>query len=175
MSQDGMPETHQGEDDGGSVTRRGLLGATAGGLGLAALLQAANSREAKAQTSGGGFFALEVEGVSFGAFIEVSGIGSESTRAGNTKYSNIVLKRGISSATDLWDWRRIIEKGGPDAARKNGSILFYNQSDAEVARWNFQNAWPSKVEGGQTRSLLSDEVLILEEVTLVPKSIKRVR
>lgn len=184
MSQDGMPETHQSEGDGSRVTRRGVLGAAAGGVGLAALLQAANSREAKAQTSREGFFALEVEGVSFGAFIEVSGIGSESAIAGRdpktspskTGFDDIVLKRGISSAVDLWDWRKIIEEGGSDAsgARKNGSIILFDQSQTEVARWNFEQAWPKKLEGGHSK-LLSDDVMILEQVTLVHESITRAR
>ena len=48
---------------------------------------------------------------------------------------------------DIWDWRDQIVEGKVDDARKNGSIVMFDQAGDEVARWNFENAWPLKVSG----------------------------
>ena len=46
-----------------------------------------------------------------------------------------------------WDWRELIVNGQVEDARRNGSVIMYNQKLEEVARWNFENAWPLKVSG----------------------------
>ncbi len=109
-------------------------------------------------------FFVEVQPWLSGAFRECSGLGSETETAeykasgpggqfviqkvpGNMKWSNINLKRGISSSMDAWKWRKEVEEGKVDSARSNGSIIMYNQTGAEVARWNFTRGWPSKISG----------------------------
>jgi phage tail-like protein len=190
VEQDQPPDTQQAGGDTRRVSRRGLIGsAAASGLGLAALLQSTRAREAKAQSSGdgNGFFALEIDGETLGAFVEVTGIGSESvveggdgvagpSPASRTKWSNIELKRGVSTNMVLADWREEVEESGSKMkdARKNGSIILYDHVHAEVARWNFVNAWPSKIEVGHAK-LLSDDIMILEQLTLSPEKIQRVK
>ena len=53
---------------------------------------------------------------------------------------------------DIWDWREKIVQGGVDENRKNGSVVMFNQGLEEVARWNFENAWPLKVSGPSMKS-----------------------
>jgi phage tail-like protein len=53
---------------------------------------------------------------------------------------------------DIWDWRDEVVQGKVDDARRNGSVVMFNQSLQEVARWNFENAWPSKVSGPSMKS-----------------------
>src|SRR5688572_27367794 len=69
-------------------------------------------------------FVVEFDGVEVAAFSEVSGLDSENTpieyREGNEatnalrkipgveKYSNVVLKRGITGSLALWEWRRLV-------------------------------------------------------------------
>ena len=135
-------------------------------------------------------FALDFSGAVAGYFSECSGIGSENEVAeqkvvnskgvqvviklpGRLKWGDITLKRGVTSDLQIWDWRKLVEDGQVNAARKNGSIVMYNQELAEVARWNFQNGWPSKVSGPQPKSDGND--ISLEELTIVHEYITRAK
>lgn len=114
-------------------------------------------------------YAIEVQGVVTGYFTECSGIGSEheiiehkvvdekgrefiQKVPGRLKWQDITLKRGITDNMDIWDWREMVVQGKVDEARRNGSIVMFNQALEEVARWNFENAWPSKVSGPSMKS-----------------------
>jgi phage tail-like protein len=105
-------------------------------------------------------FLLEIDGVTKAGFSEVSGLTTETTvieyREGNeqattrkipglTKYSNIVLKRGITKDPSLWKWRKKVIEGVTE--RTSGSIILLDESRQEVARWIFREAWPCKWEG----------------------------
>ncbi len=133
-------------------------------------------------------FSLDVSGAIAGYFSEVSGLGSETEIiehkamgpkgqqvvikcAGRLKWGDITLKRGITSSMDMWKWRKMVEDGDVKGARKNGSIIMFDQSLKEVARWNFLNAWPSKISG-PTPKADSNEIGV-EELTLVHEYIKR--
>lgn len=121
-------------------------------------------------------------------FTEVSGIGSENEIAeqkvvnnkgieavlkvpGRLKWGDITLKRGITSNMDLWQWRKMVEDGNVNGARQNGSIVMFDQAGSEVARWNFENAWPSKVTGPSVKSDGND--FGIEEMTIVHEYIIR--
>ena len=85
----------------------------------------------------------------------------------------ITLKRGITDAMDMWKWRQVVEEGKIDQARKNGSIVMFNQQGKEVARWDFVNAWPSKITG-PTANANANEIAI-EEMEIVHEGYKRVK
>jgi phage tail-like protein len=134
-------------------------------------------------------FGVELEGkFAETYFTEVSGLGSEQEVIehkvvndkgvevvmkipGRLKWEDIVLKRGITSNMDIWKWRKEVEDGGVEEARTNGSIVMYNQSLDEVARWNFQGAWPVKVTGPSVKAD-SNEIGI-EELTIAHEYIIR--
>jgi phage tail-like protein len=124
-----------------------------------------------------------------GYFTECSGLGSEHEviehkvvtetgqevvmkLPGRLKWDNITLKRGITSSMDLWDWRKQVEDGDVDGARADGSIVMYDQNLNEVARWNFERAWPIKISGPQPKSD-SNEISI-EELEMTHEYIARV-
>ena len=103
---------------------------------------------------------LEEAGIS-GLFTEVSGLDSENeviefrdgndpnvTRKvpGQLKYANIVLKRGITGDSSLWQWRRLVETGNIADARSNGTIVLLDRGNP-IATWRFVNAWPAKLTG----------------------------
>jgi phage tail-like protein len=106
-------------------------------------------------------FLVEIDGISVAAFCEVSGLESEtavieyrngSDRAntvrklpGLTKYANIVLKRGVTQDTQLWQWRKAIEQGTPD--RRSGAIVLLDDERNPVRRWRFSEGWITKFEG----------------------------
>jgi phage tail-like protein len=134
-------------------------------------------------------FAVDIGGVIQGYFSECSGLGSEHEvieqkvvnqkgqeaiikLPGRLKWDNITLKRGITSSADIWEWRKKVEDGDVDSARQDGSIVMYDQNLKEVARWNFERAWPVKVTvpGPQADS----KEMGVEELTLAPEHIRRV-
>ncbi len=133
-------------------------------------------------------FGIEVGSVT-GFFTEVSGLGSETEVTehkvmgpggqqivrkipGRLKWDNITLKRGITSSMDMWEWRKQVEDGNVDGARMNGSIMMYDQTGGEVARWNFERGWPSKLTGPSIKS--DDNAIGVEELTIVHEYIIRV-
>lgn len=82
------------------------------------------------------------------------------------------MKRGITSNMDIWTWRKMVEDGNVQAARHDGSIVMFDQTLTEVARWNFENAWPLKVTGPQPKAD-SNEIGV-EELTIAHEFIERV-
>jgi phage tail-like protein len=122
----------------------------------------------------GGFnFAVEIEGITIGGFSECTGLDSESDvvdyREGNEditvrriaglrKASNVTLKRGLSTNTELFQWRKSVMDGVIE--RKNVSIVLYDErgvsGGGERVRWNIQNAWPNKYVGPELKASASE-------------------
>ena len=134
-------------------------------------------------------FAVEVQNVVTGYFTECTGLGSEHEVIehnvvteqgqevvmkipGRLKWEDIVLKRGITSSMDIWDWRKEVENGQVADARHDGSITMFDQKLNPVARWEFKRGWPLKVTGPQPKSD-SNEIGI-EELTIAHEYIERV-
>ena len=126
-----------------------------------------------------------------GYFTEVSGLGSESEVVdhkiiakgaketiirkipGRLKWGDIVLKRGITTNMDFYDWRKNIEQGKVDANRLDASIIMFDQTMTPTAQWDITKAWPSKISG-PALSTEGNNVGI-EELTLVHEGIIRVK
>ncbi len=118
-------------------------------------------------------FLLEIEGVTEAGFSEVGGLANETEvieyreggdkvnsprkLPGLTKYSNLILKRGVSADNSLWNWRQTVIDGVVE--RRNGSIILLDASRNEILRWNFYNGWPCKWEG-PTLNAKSNEAAI---------------
>jgi phage tail-like protein len=130
-------------------------------------------------------FLVEIGGIARAAFQEASGFdstidviehreGGDNTTMrkfpGLTKYSNIVLKWGITDDRELYDWHRRIVQGVMD--RRSGSIVLLDRSGVEVVRWNFVNAWPSKWDGPDFNAEGTDAAI--ETLELAHEGIERV-
>jgi phage tail-like protein len=72
----------------------------------------------------------------------------------------------------MWQWRKLVEQGKIDEARKNGTITMYNQQGEPVARWNFINAWPSKLTGPSANA--SNNEVAIEELEITHEGYERV-
>ncbi len=133
-------------------------------------------------------FSLEVQDAITGFFTEISGLGSETEIVehkvvtptgqevvqkipGRLKWTEITLKRGVTAQMDMWKWRKLVEDGQITSARKNGSIVMYDEALKEIARWNFTNGWPSKISGPQLQS--DSNAYGIEELTIVHEGIIR--
>lgn len=134
-------------------------------------------------------FGLEIEGKLSGYFTQVSGIGSETEVIqqkvvsdtgetiiqqipGRLSWTPVTLKRGVTSSMDIWIWRQSVVEGKIEDARTNCSIVAYAQDNTEIARWNFENAWPSKVVGPEMDSGSTN--YMIEDVTIVHEGVLRV-
>jgi len=92
---------------------------------------------------------------------------------GRLKWTPITLRRGITDSMAAWKWRKEVEDGNVMTARANGSIVMVDQTGTEVARWNFQRAWPSKISGPQMNSGSND--IGVEEIVIVHEKLERVK
>jgi phage tail-like protein len=125
-----------------------------------------------------------------GYFTECSGVGSENEviehkvvddkgrelvqkLPGRLKWQDVTLKRGITDNLQIYEWRQLVVEGKMKDARKNCSIIMMDRNYAPAARWDFVNAWPSKVTGPQVKS--DDNNFAIEEVVLVHEGMKRVK
>jgi phage tail-like protein len=135
------------------------------------------------------WFGVEFQGQVVGAFRECTGLGSENEVVeykasgqkgeyvikkvpGRLKWNNITLKRGITDAMDMWQWRKLVEQGKIGDARKNGTITMYNQQGDAIAKWNFTNAWPSKLSGPSANA--GNNEVAIEELELTHEGYERV-
>jgi phage tail-like protein len=113
-------------------------------------------------------FLVEIEGITRAAFHECTGLESrvavvehrEGGRPsvqklpGLTSYPNIVLRRGVTVDTELYDWHQEAANGNID--RRNGSIVLLDGRGQEQRRWNFFDAWPVAWTGPAFNSEQSD-------------------
>jgi phage tail-like protein len=90
---------------------------------------------------------------------------------GKTTHADITLKWGVTDSLELWAWRQTVIDG--TFVRKNGSIVIYDLTNqAEVARWNFVNAWPTKWEGSSLMAKGTD--IAIDTLVLAHEGIARV-
>jgi phage tail-like protein len=130
-------------------------------------------------------FHVEIDGISRAAFQEVTGLdstidviehreGGWNTTPhkfpGQTKHANLVLKHGMATDRELVDWHQAATDGQID--RRNGSVILLDRTAQEVARWNFERAWPSKYTGPSLNAEASD--MAIESLELVHEGLQRV-
>jgi phage tail-like protein len=130
-------------------------------------------------------FKLEIDGISRNGFRECSGLdvtsdpidyreGTDKAYSprklpGQSKYSNIVLKWGITDDHSLWDWRKKVIDGKTE--RKNGSIVLMDESGEEKLRWNFEAGWPTKWSGPSFNATGND--VAVETLEIVHEGVKK--
>jgi phage tail-like protein len=128
----------------------------------------------------GSFFSLEIDALTLAYFTGCSGISLEydvttfkegngemvieRKRPGKPKYSEVVLKRGFTPDDTLYKWFDDVVKAKDETPYKTGSIVIYDRTQTEVARFNLEQCWPSKLSVSDL-SAGSDEVMV-EELTI---------
>lgn len=128
-------------------------------------------------------FIVEIDGIVSSGFLFVDGLESANEvvdyREGNEmttprklpglrKYSNITLKRGMTTNRDLWEWRKTVLDGATE--RRNGSIVVLDEARQEVLRLNFSNAWPCRWKVGGLDAL--ENQVLVEEIELVVEDLR---
>jgi phage tail-like protein len=114
-----------------------------------------------------GKFVFTVEGLTIGAFTEVSGLSvsidvEELAEGGQNQYThklpgrmkwpNLVLKRGVTNTDNLFQWFTQssgdgFAGGGNKIVRRNGAVELRDAAGKVVRRWEFVEAYPVKWSG----------------------------
>jgi phage tail-like protein len=122
-------------------------------------------------------FTVQIEGLTAGTFVEVSGLGVETEVVeyreggsndvrklpGRTKWPSIVLKRGFTGDRTLYDWATMNATG--NVVKRSVMVTVNNAQGQPVARYHLENAWPSKWEGPTLNASGND--VALETIELV--------
>ena len=91
---------------------------------------------------------------------------------GNTSYTNIILRRGLTISTTMWDWLAAIQEGEWAKQRRKGALTIYNQAAQGKFRLEFVGAWPTSYTISDVNVAGADHEI--EEVELVVEQLKRV-
>jgi phage tail-like protein len=135
-----------------------------------------------------GWFAVDFQGAITGAFKDCDGLVSETDvqetfqsdakgvrvvykQPGNPKIHNVILRRGVTKNVDMWKWRKQVEDGKVNEARKNGSITLYTQDGTEIVRFNFKNAWPCRLTAPSVNA--GDNEITVEELEITHEGMTR--
>ena len=89
--------------------------------------------------------------------------------AGDTHYSNIVLKRGVTDSLELQKWRQTVLDG--QTQKIDGVIELLNELQEPVARWIFLRGWPCRLSGPDLNSTEND--VAIEELEICHEGLKR--
>jgi phage tail-like protein len=97
------------------------------------------------------------------------------------KSPDLAIKRmapADSTKDELWKWFLKVRGGGMAhgnraGSRKNGSIVLYDTTNAEVARFNFYNGWPSKIATDALDAGSNEPVY--ENITITCEKLERVK
>ena len=130
----------------------------------------------------GGYFGFELDQAPIGFFTSCSGLSSEVdvieqtaiTAAGKKitnkqpgaarTYSEVVLKRGFTKDKTLNEWFDKTVDAGDEVQRQTGSIVIYTRDLKEIARFNLDRCFPSKLSVSDLNAG-SGEALV-EELTI---------
>lgn len=129
-------------------------------------------------------FWVQIEGVEVAGFSECSGLVIETetfeyAEGGlnlythklpvRTRYGNVVLRRGLDPAQDLYSWYMSTLDG--KTSRKNLSIIIYGPTGEQVRQWALKGAYPVKWTGPDLRAdagAIAVETLEFAHEGLVP-------
>ena len=101
------------------------------------------------------------------------------------KYDNLILKRGVTPRTSLWDWHAQVISGSDPVLRKSGLVILFDRGGPGVdqasaagllriplAAWYVDNAFPEKVTGPQLDA--KSNTVAVESVELAHEGLQRV-
>lgn len=67
--------------------------------------------------------------------------------AGLNTYGNLTLQWGTTTGSlELFEWRKLVEQGQVDQARRTIAVVLLDEEGNPAARWEFRNAWPTQYD-----------------------------
>ena len=131
-------------------------------------------------------FLVEIDGITQAGFREVTIPDSSQDpveyREGNepptvrklpglVKYGNVSLKWGITDSLDLYNWRKEIEDGKVNDARKNIAVVILDDEGEVATRWEFSQAWPTKYDAPDANATANE--IAVETLEIAHEGMKR--
>ncbi|WP_456434545.1 phage tail protein [Thermosulfuriphilus sp.] len=92
---------------------------------------------------------------------------------GLAKYGNLTLKWGVTDSLELYHWRKLVEDGKIDQARRNVAVIVLDEEGRPAARWEFQAAWPSKYDAPDLNAKGND--VAIETLEIAHEGMRRVQ
>jgi phage tail-like protein len=92
---------------------------------------------------------------------------------GLVKYGNVTLKWGLTDSLDLYEWRKLVEQGNMKDARRNVAVILLDEEGNDAARWEFNDAWPSKYDAPDLSAKGTD--IAIETLEIAHEGMKRVK
>jgi len=99
----------------------------------------------------------------------------EIQRIGQTRFTPIVLKRGVTKIHDLWKWFDAVTRGQNYGYRLHGTIkVMGSEVDSSgvakpVMTWKLDGVLPTRFKGADLSSTASQ--VAIEEITLIHESL----
>lgn len=94
--------------------------------------------------------------------------------AGQTSWSNIVLKRGVDANAKLWEWRNKVLEGKIDESRIDCQIEVLNAAAAAtVVTYSFVRAWPCRYSSPGL--IAGGNEILVEELELAHEGFTRAK
>jgi len=66
---------------------------------------------------------------------------------GLTTYSNLILKRGLTKSSELYEWFKKTKQGTIE--RRDITVSILNEEREPFAIWKLSNCWPTKYSGSK--------------------------
>ena len=133
-------------------------------------------------------FRVEIDGIVTAGFMEVEGLNvtieAIEYRAGNdlsmapklipglVRYGPLVLRKGLTTNMELWEWIEKVVDGDMTSARKNISVIIQDRNGNDAVRYNLSEAWPSGYSVDKLDSLGSSTAI--EKLVIQYEKMERV-
>jgi phage tail-like protein len=93
-------------------------------------------------------------------------------RAGQVTFATVVLKRGMTSTRDLWNWFQLVG-GGAYAVRMSAEITMQDSSGKNVLTWGLKRAMPVKFKAADLNARGTE--IGIEELHLAHEGLQLLR
>ncbi len=100
----------------------------------------------------------------------------EHQRIGQTRFTPLVLKRGVTHGNDLWAWFDAVTRGQNYGYRLHGTIkVMGSEVDSKgqakpIMTWKLSGVLPTRFKGADLSSTASQ--VAIEEITLIHESLR---
>jgi phage tail-like protein len=135
----------------------------------------------------GSRFRLEIDGLTAGNFAHAS-IGASAVELieyregtdppharklpGLARFGNVVLKRGLTESTELYEWYAQVVSGQIAGSRRSVAIVIMDDAGADRARFRLREAWPVRYETSPLDALANQ--VVIETLEIAHEGIERI-
>ena len=92
--------------------------------------------------------------------------------AGANSYGNLTLQWGTTpDSIELFEWRRLVEQGQVDEARRSIAVILLDEQGEPGARWEFRDAWPQQYDAPDLDA--SGNEVAIESMEIVHEGMER--